>query len=60
MNGSIKQIANDISDLEKEGINHVNLVFDFSSNANDLKSRLEYAKQIKEAVIPSVLSIQRR
>lgn len=52
MNGSIKQIAGDLQDLEKEGINHVNLVFDFSSNANDLKSRLEYAKQIKDAVIP--------
>lgn len=52
MNGSIKQIAGDLQDLEKEGINHVNLVFDFSSNANDLKSRLECAKQIKDAITP--------
>ena len=56
MNGTIEQIVNDIQDLAKEGVNHVNLVFDFASNANDLKSRLGYAKQIKDAIIPSVLA----
>ncbi len=56
MNGSIAQIAQDIQEFEKLGVTHVNLVFDFGSIANDLKKRLEYAKQIKDAIIPSVLA----
>ncbi len=56
MNGSITQIAQDIQGFEKLGVTHVNLVFDFGSVANDLKKRLEYAKQIKDAIIPSVLA----
>jgi len=60
MNGNIKQIAEDIHDLEKLGVSHVNLVFDFGSVANDLEKRLSLAKQIKDAVIPSVLVNQRR
>jgi probable F420-dependent oxidoreductase len=56
MNGSIAQIAEDIQGFEKIGVTHVNLVFDFGSIANDLKKRLEYAKQIKDAIIPSVLA----
>jgi len=44
MNGSIEQIGQDIKEFANLGINHVNLVFDFSSHANDLKKRLEYAK----------------
>jgi len=56
MNGSISQIAQDIQEFEKLGVTHVNLVFDFGSVANDLKKRLEYAKQIKDAIIPSVLA----
>jgi hypothetical protein len=56
MNGSIVQIAEDIQGFEKLGVTHVNLVFDFGSVANDLKKRLEYSKQIKDAIIPSVLA----
>jgi probable F420-dependent oxidoreductase len=56
MNGSIEQIANDIQELSKEGVNHVNLVFDFSSHANDLQKRLLYAKQIKDTITPSVFA----
>jgi len=56
MNGSIAQIAQDIQGFEKLGVTHVNLVFDFGSVANDLKKRLEYSKQIKDAIIPSVLA----
>ncbi len=56
MNGSITQIAQDIQGFEKLGVTHVNLVFDFGSIANDLKKRLEYAKQIKDAIVPSVLA----
>jgi len=56
MNGSIAQIAEDIQGFEKLGVTHVNLAFDFGSVANDLKKRLEYAKQIKDAIIPSVLA----
>ena len=56
MNGSIAQIAQDIQEFEKLGVTHVNLVFDFGSVANDLKKRLEYSKQIKDAIIPSVLA----
>ena len=59
MNGSVQQIAHDIKELAKEGINHVNLVFDFSSHAPDLKKRLQFAKQIKDALIPSVLEIKK-
>ena len=59
MNGSVQQIAHDIQELAKEGVNHVNLVFDFSSHANNLQKRLRYAKQIKDAIIPSVLEISK-
>ncbi len=60
MNGSTKQIAEDIHDLEKLGVSHVNLVFDFGSVANDLEKRLSLAKQIKDAVIPSIMIKERR
>jgi len=56
MNGSIEQIGQDIKEFANLGINHVNLVFDFSSHANDLKKRLEYAKQIKDEIIPPILA----
>ncbi len=55
MNGSIQQIADDLKGFEKLGINHVNLVFDFSSHATNLQKRLEYSKQIKDAIIPPIL-----
>jgi len=60
MNGSITQIAEDIHDLEKLGVSHVNLVFDFGSVANDFEKRLSLAKQIKDAVIPSIMIKERR
>ncbi len=60
MNGSIKQIAEDIQDLERLGVSHVNLVFDFGSVANDFEKRLSLAKQIKDAVIPSIMIKERR
>jgi len=50
MNGSIQQIAQDIKEFEKLGVNHVNLVFDFGSHAEDLDKRLKYSKQILDAV----------
>jgi probable F420-dependent oxidoreductase len=50
MNGSIQQIAQDIKEFEKLGVNHINLVFDFGTIANDLDSRLKFSKQILEAV----------
>jgi len=50
MNGSIQQIAQDIKEFEKLGVNHVNLVFDFGSHAADLDKRLKYSKQILETV----------
>jgi probable F420-dependent oxidoreductase len=56
MNGSVEQIAEDINEFEKIGVNHVNLVFDFGTHSQDLKKRLEYAKQIKDAIIPSILT----
>ena len=56
MNGSITQIAQDIQRFEKLWVTHVNLVFDFGTIANDLKKRLKYAKQIKDAIVPSVLA----
>jgi len=56
MNGSIEQIAEDIQGFEKLGVNHVNLVFDFGTRSQDLKKRLGYAKQIRDAVIPSVFA----
>ena len=56
MNGSIEQIAEDIQGFEKLGVNHVNLVFDFGTHSQDLKKRLGYAKQIRDAVIPSVFT----
>jgi probable F420-dependent oxidoreductase len=54
MNGSVEQIAEDIQGFEKLGVNHVNLVFDFGTHSQDLKKRLGYAKQIRDAVVPSV------
>jgi len=54
MNGSVEQIAEDINKFEKLGVNHVNLAFDFGIHSQDLKKRLEYAKQIKDAIIPSI------
>jgi len=57
MNGSIKQIAKDILELENLGVDHVNLVFDFGSHATDLNKRLQYAKQIREAIVPPLLKV---
>ncbi len=54
MNGSVEQIAEDIRGFEKLGVKHVNLVFDFGTHSQDLKKRLDYAKQIRDAIIPSV------
>ena len=51
MNGSVEQIAEDINKFEKLGVNHVNLAFDFGTHSQDLKKRLEYAKQIKDALL---------
>jgi len=51
MNGSIEQIAEDIQGFEKLGVNHVNLAFDFGTISQDLKKRLEYAKQIRDTVL---------
>jgi len=56
LNGSIQQIAQDIHDLEKLGVNHINLVFDFGTIANDLDKRLSYAKQIRDAIVPPLLT----
>ena len=56
MNGSIEQITEDIQRFEKLGVNHVNLVFDFGTHSQDLKKRLDYAKQIRDAVTPSVFA----
>lgn len=56
MNGSVEQIAEDIQGFEKLGVNHVNLVFDFGTHSQDLKKRLGYAKQIRDAVVPSVFA----
>jgi len=56
MNGSIEQIAEDIQGFEKLGVNHVNLVFDFGTHSQDLKKRLGYAKQIRDAIVPSVFA----
>ncbi len=58
MNGSIKQIAEDILELENLGVDHVNLVFDFGSHATDLNKRLQYAKQIREAIVPPLLKVK--
>lgn len=46
MTGSLSQIAEDIRELGGLGVDHVNLVFDFGSVANDIEKRLSYAKQI--------------
>ena len=58
MNGSIKQIVQDIQELEDLGITHINLSFDFSSHSQNLNDRLQYAKQIRDAIVPSVLSAE--
>lgn len=52
MNGSISEISHDIKKLEKLGVNHINLVFDFGSHAQDLKTRLDHAKQIQDSIAP--------
>ena len=51
MNGSIQQIAQDIKGFADLGVDHINIVFDFGSHANNLEDRLTYAKQIRDAVI---------
>ena len=56
MNGSIQQIAQDIIELQKLGVNHVNLVFDFGSIANNLEKRLNYAKQIRDVIVPPIMA----
>ena len=50
LNGSIQQIAGDLKEFENFGINHVNLVFDFGSIANNLDKRLSYSKKILDYV----------
>jgi probable F420-dependent oxidoreductase len=50
MNGSIQQIAQDIKEFANLGVNHVNLVFEFGSHANNLEQRLTYSKQIRDSV----------
>ncbi len=56
ISGSIEQIANDIRGFEDLGVDHVNLVFDFGTHSQDLKKRLTYAKQIRDAIIPPLLN----
>jgi len=51
INGSIKQIAQDLKEFENLGVTHVNLVFDFGSVATDLEKRLSYTKQIRDAML---------
>ena len=51
MNGNVSQIAQDIIELESLGVNHVNLVFDFGPESQNLEKRLSYAKQIREAIL---------
>ncbi len=51
MNGNVSQIAQDIIELESLGVNHVNLVFDFGPESQNLEKRLLYAKQIREAIL---------
>ena len=48
LNGSIAQIALDIKEYEKLGVNHINLSFDFGTISQDLEKRLSYAKQIRD------------
>jgi len=56
MNGSIQQIAQDIIELQKLGVDHVNLVFDFGSIANNLEKRLNYAKEIRDIIVPPIIA----
>ncbi len=56
MNGSIQQISQDIIELQKLGVNHVNLVFDFGSIANNLEKRLNYAKEIRDVIVPPIMA----
>ena len=56
MNGSVEQIAEDLKEYEKLGINHVNLVFDFGTHSQDLMKRLDYSKQIRDAMMPALLN----
>ena len=51
LNGSVKQIAQDIKELEDLGITHANLVFDFGIHSQDLDKRLDYANQIRNKVL---------
>ena len=51
LNGSVKQIAQDIKGLEELGVNHANLVFDFGTHSQDLDKRLDYANQIRKEVL---------
>ena len=51
MNGSIGEIVQDIKEFEKLGVNHVNLVFDFGTHSQDIKARLDYAKQIRKQTL---------
>ena len=44
--GSIEQIVQDIFKLEKFGVNHVYLVFDFSSHGMQLEKNFDYAIKI--------------
>jgi len=56
MNGSIQQISQDIIELQKLGVDHVNLVFDFGSITNNLEKRLHYAKQIRDTIVPPIMA----
>lgn len=56
MNGSIKQVVEDIQELEEIGITHINISFDFGSHSQNLNERLQYAKQIRDSIVPSVLT----
>ena len=51
-----EQIAKDLREYERLGANNVNLVFDFGTHSQNLKERLSYAKQIRDALVPSLLN----
>lgn len=48
LNGSIRQIAQDLKELEDIGVTHTNLVFDFGTHSQNLDKRLNYASQIRK------------
>ncbi|HXV66850.1 MAG TPA: TIGR03619 family F420-dependent LLM class oxidoreductase [Nitrosopumilaceae archaeon] len=54
MNGSVKQIADDILELYKMGVSHINISFDFGSIASDFDKRLRFTKQIRDSMIPTL------